>query len=128
MSSRTVFFVGMHNKPGLRPLDSSTKTGKVVDRIIDGLIVDYKKTNLCDSDYKPNESNIKHFVYLWPITHAPGEQDVIVLLGDWVARHFNHQGYKILKLRHPASIRGTKKIEKYIEESINQINNLCYAL
>ena len=52
----TVIFVGVHNKKGMKPLDSSTLSGKRVDMIIAkiGNIIGYnqmnfEKTNLFDS-------------------------------------------------------------------------------
>lgn len=32
-----IIFVGIHNKPGMEPLDSRTKSGKIIDEVIAGL-------------------------------------------------------------------------------------------
>jgi hypothetical protein len=49
-----VIFVGVHNKPHLKPLDSSTRSGKTIDGIIEQLPgIKCVKTNLFDVDYMP---------------------------------------------------------------------------
>ena len=37
------YFVGMHNKPGMKPLDSKTMSGKMIDAVIKEL--PFKCTN-----------------------------------------------------------------------------------
>ena len=117
-----VFFVGMHNKPGKLPLDSSTMTGKVIDRIISEISVECIKTNLCDIDYFPkdkvliNECNIE-----WYYKHNPNSKDIVILLGRWVQQNFRLTIAKTLKFTHPAGIYGTKNKEQYILNSIELI-------
>jgi hypothetical protein len=64
-----VIFVGMHNKPGMEPLDSRTKSGKLIDRIINELPIDCIKTNLYDDswpvDFEDND------LMLWWIIRPP---------------------------------------------------------
>lgn len=57
---RKIVFVGVHNKPGLGALCSTTKTGKWVDAVIDRLKVlgiqnSVIKSNLFDLDYLPSD-------------------------------------------------------------------------
>lgn len=52
-----IVFVGIHNKPGLKPLDSSTVTGKIVDEIISHFPdVEFEKQNIFPVDYLPLEA------------------------------------------------------------------------
>jgi hypothetical protein len=51
MSKGRIIFVGIHNKPGMKPLDSRTKSGKIIDEVIRGLEGrECVKTNLFDCD------------------------------------------------------------------------------
>ena len=50
-----IIFVGIHNKKGFEPLDSRTKTGNIIDRIIERCDkgFEFEKTNLFDRDEMP---------------------------------------------------------------------------
>jgi len=119
-----VIFVGMHNKPNKQPLDSSTMTGNVIDRIIEKIPATCIKTNLCDIDYFPKDKRLIWACNLeWNERQQPTSDTIIVLLGGWVQKNFLLTEAKIIKLTHPAGIFGPKNKEKYIIESIEKINN-----
>lgn len=119
----TCFFVGMHNKTGMSALDSKTMTGKVVDKIINNIQVECKKTNLFDADYFPKDMEIvKEAASRWHEVHAPKKGDVIVLLGKWVSKNFEKRNYKVIEITHPAGVFGTKDKFNYVKRSSEEID------
>lgn len=117
-----VFFVGMHNKPGMRPLDSKTMSGKMIDAVIKELPFNCAKTNLCEVDYFPKDKKEIWVGNLtWNSKYEPTEESVIVLLGRWVQKNFLLTNAKIIKLPHPASCMGNVNKENYIKKAIEQI-------
>lgn len=124
---QTVFFVGMHNKPGMQPLDSRTHSGKIVDLIIEHLNVGAKKTNLADIDYKPLHP-IFH-AEAWHEKHQPKPGDVIVLLGRWVQENFEYKaGTRNILVDHPAAFSARKNRDKYIDDVLEQIGSLLLPI
>ncbi len=116
------FFVGMHNKPSMTPLDSRTRTGKVIDEIIKGLPSESIKTNLCEVEYLPKDiAEIEKFSELWHEKYKPQKGDVIILLGRWVNDNFKHKDQKTISLTHPAGIFGTKSKYEYIKNAVGSI-------
>lgn len=128
MDLRKVIFVGMFNKPNKQPLDSSTMTGKVIDRIIEKISATCIKTNLCDIDYFPKDKRLIYACNLeWSKRHQPTSDTVIVLLGGWVQKNFLLTEAKIIKLTHPAGIFGTKNKDEYINGAVAQIKSVIIA-
>ena len=123
-----LIFVGLHNKPYLAPLDSSTKTGKLIKRIIDKLPDDIQivKTNLFDIDYFPDETETPDLVREWYWAHLPTKDDLIVLLGQATQMYFetwiDHEDLKIIKVAHPASKRSHKDMDDYVENVVELFN------
>jgi len=125
----TVYFVGMHNKPGHGPLCGRTKSGKIVDGIVSMLAgyapgIECRKTNLCDCDYLPSDDEVWIHARAWLETYEPEDEDVVVLLGAWTHKHFPADRVlsRILKVRHPASCFGAKtKASAYQAEVMQKI-------
>lgn len=134
-NKKRVVFVGIHNKPGKRPLDSSTRSGKVIDDIIRNLPeFDCIKTNLHDLEFMPMDDQVH-----WPDTFTawrkragikPGDvigRDVIVvLLGGYVHQMFRRMpGYlNTLKIGHPSpTFRSKEKGLLYIGQAIAKIGH-----
>lgn len=116
------FFVGMHNKPGMYPLDSRTKSGKIIDAIIEELPIFCFKTNLCEIEYFPKDKEeITKGNMLWSDKYQPNSDSIIVLLGYWTQKNFELKKGKIIKLPHPASCFGNLKKEVYVENALNKI-------
>ncbi len=119
-----VIFVGMHNKPGKMPLCSSTKSGKVIDRIIDGLRPsECLKTNLYDIDYFPKRQEEKNsWAKEWHERIRPMGDDVIVLLGREVHENFiiGTSG-KVIKIPHPSSRISYAQGDSYVKSAIAKI-------
>ena len=120
-----VIFVGMHNKPGLAPLDSSTKSGKIIDRIIAelGSSVECVKTNLIDAESLPaNADEIRRSNHLWLCENRATEKDIVVLLGHWVAENFWWADSMIaVNLAHPSWVVRKGKVDGYVADAVNLI-------
>lgn len=123
-----VIFVGIHNKPQIAALCSSTKSGKLIDRIIAKLPtdVDCEKTNLYDVDYLPKDQYEKDIISLkWWEKVSIADFDIIVLLGIEV--HDNFWGramHYILKINHPASKRSHAEMDRYVSDTVEEILSL----
>ena len=111
-----VFFVGIHNKPGRKPLSSLTKSGKVVDKIISLLEkVDSVKTNLFDKDFMPHWGDREFLANKWHETHKPSNNDVVVLFGCHVQRHFiKKNGPSYISVGHPSQVMSKSDADNYI--------------
>lgn len=119
----TVFFVGIHNKPGMKPLDSQTMSGKIIDGIIKELPFKCVKTNLCEIEYMPTDWNqINEAGITWGEKYPRKKTDIVVLLGAWVHDNFFWNDCKIVKLPHPASFISRVNKENYIKKAIDKIN------
>jgi len=115
-----IIFVGIHNKPNTKPLDSNTKSGKLIDKIILNL-KEHKclKTNLFDLDSIPE--NIEHHQKIWIDTNNPQKEDVIILLGSNVHKFFPQVPSKIIKVKHPSAIWSNKEKVNYVKNTTRLI-------
>lgn len=119
-----VLFVGMHNKVGMKPLDSKTMSGKMIDAVIKELGFACVKTNLCEVEYFPKDKKeIWAGNLTWNSKYEPTDLSIIVLLGQWVQKNFLLTTAKIIKLPHPASCMGNVNKEKYVQTAIDRIKN-----
>lgn len=118
-----IIFVGIHNKPHTAPLCSSTKSGKVIDRIIKQLPGrEVIKTNLYGIDYMPTTKKMKWALVLnWNSRIQPDQHDMVILLGKEVQRNFPMDLLFIIKLAHPSSIWSGIALDKYITDAVMQI-------
>lgn len=118
-----VIFVGIHQKPYKQPLDSSTKTGKIIDEVIGKLKTNVvvRKTNLYDQDHMPDTIYEKiHLAKEWHDKNQVELFDVVVLLGKEVQENYLQYGEYTICVNHPASIyTGKNKYIQNLAESIN---------
>lgn len=122
-----IYFVGMHNKTGktgtLPPLSNSTKSGKLIDRIIATLPpATYVKTNLYNVDYYPNTYTEKGQLAMDFVLNHPEieETDIMVLLGAEVHQNFpskNVNTKNIVKIAHPSSQRSHAQMRDYVAKA-----------
>jgi hypothetical protein len=120
-----IIFVGIHNKLGMLPLDSGTKSGKIIDRVINQLEpLECKKTNLCNVEFLPKENEMYKYSRDWHWRINPQLKDIVILLGKIVQKNFYARGLKTIEIVHPAAIYGTGNIEKYIYGTVNKIKNI----
>ncbi len=122
-----LYFVGICNKANMEPLDPKTKTGILVNRIINetryqGLGIQVLKTNLYDLVSVP-----KAMLYdgeRWALRVACKSEDIIVMLGSEVKfrmMHFTNNHEKVISIAHPAAIRTKKAEAEYIKDACTQI-------
>lgn len=121
---KRVIFVGMHNKEGMKPLDSRTKTGKIIDSIILELSVECVKSNLCDCEEFVTDS-YELFLHnkSWIERIEPTKEDIVITLGQWVYDNLHRGEFKIIRAKHPASLFGSSKIEDYKNYIINKLSH-----
>ena len=117
-----VIFVGMHNKPGKAPLDSTTKSGKLIDRVIEQLPgLTCVKSNLWDLDYFPSKEG---FNYKWASRVEYDSDDVVVCLGQCVIDAFRRGPIPFIHVGHPSAVWGKLAQVDYIQNCRNKILNL----
>jgi len=122
---RRVVFVGMHNKSDLVPLCSSTKSGKLINRVTDELNCDTIKTNLYDVDYFPSPQEKYKLALDWHERIRPESDDIIVLLGAEVHKNFdNRYGYEVLKYPHPSSKRSHIQMDEFVGNLTGDLQEL----
>lgn len=126
-----IYFVGIHSKPGMAPLDSRTASGKVIDAVISRL--KYKgvvfKTNFTERERMPDPSEVTAMSRIWLESYNAQPGDVVVLLGQWVHQHFPTHllKAKCVKISHPASAfhhRTRDGKENYIARAAEIIQNV----
>lgn len=125
-----IIFVGVHNKVGKEPLCSSTKSGKLIDKIIEGLDKGWSekgswlKTNLYNLEYLPTDEIKEKEAVRFYYRVQPNDQDVFVLLGAEVAKNFFNKGaHNVVEIHHPASKRSHEAMNEYILSAVEKINN-----
>lgn len=122
-----VIFVGLHNKPNLSPLCTSTKTGKLIQKIIWQLPLSTitSKSNIFDVDYYPKSTLHFELAQEWFWNQSPTENDIIILLGQATQNaydiHCVHQDSKVIRVAHPASKRSHESMDEYVKNVSNLI-------
>lgn len=120
-----VIFVGLHYKPDMKALDSCTKSGKLIDKIIRQLPnEEHVKTNLFQTDYYPAKADLKVLAREWLFKVDFSESDIVVLLGRTVHEYFPKQEVfcRIINIAHPASKRSHEEMNEYVSKSAELIN------
>jgi hypothetical protein len=124
---KRIIFVGMNNKPGVSPLCSSTKSGKLIDSVIwelraqtiglgDDRII---KSNLFDLDHFPETTG---FNYEWCDRVGYRCDDIIVTLGASVHENFKKSPYKVVALGHPSAVWSNRKKFDYVDNAVRLIS------
>lgn len=128
-----IIFVGIHNKPGMKPLDSKTKSGKLIDAIIDllGDDVECVKSNLFNSDSLPPEEAFEAGFRDWVNRIDWNSNDIVVCLGELVSDQLYHRLVQTLKLPHPSRMWSAQSQIDYINNAVVEIlqlkNKISYA-
>ena len=120
-----VIFVGIHNKEDLMPLDTLSKSGKIIHAIEKELGIRAIKTNLYDMDRMPINNEIDQEPINWWYRNDVEPMDIVVLLGRFVHDNFHYApGPIYIKLAHPASslFRGCGSQNEYIKKAVQKIN------
>lgn len=109
-----VIFVGMNNKPGFKPLDSGSKSGKLIDALIFEIGGRTRKTNLFDLDHFPTRPQDKTLVE-WMLRAEYNPGDIIVPLGTCVHKYFKGSKLKpIVYLGHPSAVWSNENKIQYV--------------
>lgn len=104
-----IIFVGICNKPGLKPLDPSTFTGKIIEKIIDAcddygmeVIDDIVLSNFYDTDHMPDADRFD--TLRWATRVGYCGNDVVVRLGKQIVRRMHSAPIMSIDIDHPASL------------------------
>lgn len=118
-----IIFVGVHNKPGLKPLDSASLSGKTIDQVIARLTeFECVKTNLFDVDYMPLPDEIQELKMDFYDRVNISHDDVVVLLGGIVQKHLgNELACTVIKAAHPSLQFAKVKRPDYVKRLYEQI-------
>jgi len=119
-----IIFVGMHNKPGVMPLCTSTKSGKLIKRIYDKLPkgIEVLRTNLYNIDYYPANSEKLGLILDWYDRIEPNCIDIIVLLGAEVHKNFKYFSFiQTINLGHPSGVWSNEAKSIYVLRAIEKI-------
>lgn len=119
-----VIFVGVHNKSNLVPLCSSTKSGKLINRVINNISIECIKTNLFNIDRLPHKEEIYNLCDEWYWTNLPTKDDIIVLLGAIVHREFIFNELTLIKVAHPSSMWSHENMNNYVSNAVDKINSI----
>lgn len=115
----------MNNKPGLAPLCSSTRSGKMIDRVIKVLKTanefTFEKSNLYDLDYWPEEDQSPG-VYQWAQRVEFTTDDIVVTLGSAVNDRFRKWSHLYVSIGHPAMHGGIHRdADSYVARAVAKI-------
>ena len=118
-----IYFVGVHYKKGYTALDSRTISGKIIDRIIEGVGKDRcEKMNLYPTEYLPSVDFQKE--YIQKFINSIDNNSLYILLGKevWIVREHIHNSFLFY---HPSyyNRNGTKKVNDFVCEAIKIIND-----
>ena len=130
---QTIVFVGIHNKPDIPALDSSTKTGKIIDQIIK--VIDdgkrtIKKANYFDLTHIPSDgANVSKYYcdFRSRLQYNP-KKTLLIGLGADVKKFLSPAlGVEsFLWVQHPASLWSREKQKAYIAQLTYKINAVDY--
>lgn len=128
-----IIFVGVHNKEGMEPLDSKSRSGKMIDRVIAGLQTevglfeaDFVKTNLFDLPYFPQWQPERGMsVINWSNRVGRTNDDLIILLGACVHDAFRNCKYpNLVRIGHPSGVWSKLKQEEYIINACIKVSEI----
>jgi hypothetical protein len=121
MNKPRVFFVGIHNKPGLPPLCSTTKSGKVIDKVIAALPgVECIKTNLFNTNF---ETPLVDPPRIWAKRVGATEHDVIILLGGVVTAYFRRSHIAWIRQGWNSFSHPSRADDAYVDRMVTYIRS-----
>lgn len=106
----------------MAPLDSMTKSGKLIDRIIKEIPkgVEVVKTNLFDVDHIPvDTTNDAAFKWAERVRYESG--DIVITLGEMTHGYFRKTPIKFIPIGHPSSVWSNKDKETYVKRALHAI-------
>ena len=124
----------MNNKPGKSPLDPSTRTGKVISRIMEAIgnpALSFERSNLFDLDFFPHTGKLDHdvrSVQIWADRVGyKGTGDIVVTLGHCVNEVFRKaKVVPSIKVGHPSGVWSNEAKRVYITRVAQLVNHEFY--
>ncbi|MDD3452903.1 MAG: hypothetical protein PHN42_01325 [Bacilli bacterium] len=131
-----IVFVGLSNKKNLKPFDKKTKSGEIIDQIIDALDDHCYKLNLVSYAPLNDDNKLRYPTKLEIIKERPKflreikkiNPDIIIGFGNIVGNELKKIkliNNKLIIKKHPSYIYvyKRKEINNYIEDTISEINS-----
>lgn len=116
-----IVFVGICNKEGYMPLDSRSRSGAVIERVIKGISIPCEKTNLFHGYFVPQVDFRKAAIKRFKIE----ENAFYIGLGKIVEESLQHIGpNKFKAFRHPGWVLRNGMVEPYVKHMIVEINGI----
>lgn len=119
-----IIFVGVHYKPSMDALDSRTKSGKMIDRVIAGLQTEvglfeaeFIKSNVFTTEYFPKNRTTEldnQWVEQWKERMKYRADDIVITLGHTVNEIFRKAKVPSIKIGHPSGVWSKLQKEEYI--------------
>lgn len=133
---KKILFIGLSNKEGCEPLESGTKSGDLIDNIINKLNEDCYKINLVnfaplDDKGKlryPNKSEMDKGYKNLKVFIENLNPDLCVFLGNIVNKYLSNKITNYIKIKHPSymAVYKRKYTTNYIDDTVNLIQKqLC---
>lgn len=107
-----VVFMGLHHKPGKTALDSSTRSGQVIDQLIGHLPEswEFEKANLFPYDYHPDGEELREAIE----DFQPKPETTYVLLGRCVQRYIGEKCPIHVRAHHPGYALRKGAVNEYV--------------
>jgi hypothetical protein len=130
-----IFFVGVHNKPDMQPLDSKSRSGKMIDRVISGLQTEvglfeaeFIKTNLFNAlqTYGTGKTDGAYYVGQWAKRVDYAQGDIVICCGAIVHSYFQKSAIKFIRIGHPSGVWSKLKQEEYIINACIKVSEEIY--
>jgi hypothetical protein len=125
-----IIFVGVHNKKGFAPLDSRSRSGKLIDKLILALQIelelfeaDFVKSNTFDLEYWPAKEMLcpRSSVAEWAARVEYTGDDIVITLGQCVYEVFKHSNIEFIKLGHPSAVWSNESKIDYVSRAVGAV-------
>lgn len=126
-----IAIIGISDKPNCTPLDESTNTGMIINRIINNFPnIKFYKTNLVNFAPLDEKGKLRYPTTDEIKTHMPHlldnikDCDFVICLGGKVEKSLKGKIENMILIKHPSYIwiYKRKKLDSYIIDVTNKIN------
>lgn len=124
MRLKRVVFVGIHNKPGFTPLDSRTRSGKIIDRVTDNVLAFCEKTNLFPINYLPHGEERERLIDQFHVEDGVFYVALGRVVTDCLERVLPHS--QIIPVYHPGHALRRNSINQYVQGTVDLIHGRLY--
>lgn len=133
-----VIFVGVHYKAGMQALDSRTRSGKLIDRVIEALQIEvdlfgaeFIKSNVFNLEYWPisqTDQLNRLWVENWRDRLQVKSSDIVITLGQTVNEIFRKAKQPSIKIGHPSACWSKLKQEEYIINACIKVSEVTQSI